>query len=132
MAALRPNTCGQNSLESIAKYIYEVVRPQVLEATGEDVLGWEMYSAIGVSVLSAQQEDVMDQLGNHHSDQVDKFTGLDYRLEATAILINNASVTMVVEVLDIYHLPGVEEDNLIYGLTKSYTKTDLPMLRPDL
>jgi len=119
-------------LESIAKYIYEVVRPQVLEATGEDVLGWEMYSAIGVSVLSAQQEDVMDQLGNHHSDQVDKFTGLDYRLEATAILINNASVTMVVEVLDIYHLPGVEEDNLIYGLTKSYTKTDLPMLRPDL
>lgn len=43
-----------------------------------------------------------------------------------------ASATMVVEVLDVFHLPGLEEGNLVYGLTKSYTKTGLPMKRPGL
>ncbi len=37
---------NQNSLESIAKYIYEVVRPRVIETTGQDILEWEMYFAV--------------------------------------------------------------------------------------
>lgn len=98
-------------------------------ATGRNIAKGDI---IGVSVLSAEQEDVMERLGNHHSDQMDKLAGLDYARDGSAILINNASVTMVVEVLDIYHLPGIEEDHLVYGLIKSYTKTGLPMLRPDL
>lgn len=37
---------NQNSLESVAKYIYEVVRPRVMEITGQDVLAWEKYFAV--------------------------------------------------------------------------------------
>lgn len=83
---------------------------------------------IGVSVLSTLQEDVMNTLGSGHSDEVDKFGNLDYTLVGSAILINNASVNMVVEVIDVLHLPGVEEDNLVYGLVKSCTQSDAAML----
>jgi flavin reductase (DIM6/NTAB) family NADH-FMN oxidoreductase RutF len=83
---------------------------------------------IGVSVLSTQQEDVMNTLGSSHSDDVDKFEDLDYTSVGTAILIDNASVNMVVEVIDVLHLPGIEENNLVYGLVKSYTKNEAPML----
>jgi len=83
---------------------------------------------IGVSVLSERQENVMNTLGNNHSDEVDKFENLDFIPEGPALLINGASVKMVVEVIDIFHLPGIEEDNLVYGLIKSVTKSDIPML----
>jgi len=83
---------------------------------------------IGVSALSVFQEDVLNILGYDHSDTVDKFKQLDYTMEGSAILINNASVAMVVEVIDVLHLPGIEEDNLIYGLVKSYTKGKDAML----
>ncbi len=83
---------------------------------------------IGISVLSTQQEDVMNTLGENHSDEVDKFATLDYTLAGSAILIDNASVAMVVEVLDVLHLPGIEEDNLVYGLIRSHTQTGAPML----
>lgn len=46
----------------------------------------------------------------------------------SAILINNASVNLVVEVIDILHLAGIEEDKLVYGMIKSYTRSDEPML----
>jgi flavin reductase (DIM6/NTAB) family NADH-FMN oxidoreductase RutF len=86
---------------------------------------------IGVSVLSVQQEAVMNALGNNHSDQIDKFENLDYTLAGTAILIDNASVNMIVEVIDVLHLPGIEEDNLIYGLVKSYIQSNAAMLTTD-
>jgi len=83
---------------------------------------------IGVSVLSVLQEDVMNTLGSNHSDEVDKFKDIDYNVIDSAILINNASVNMVVEIIDVLHLAGIEEDNLVYGVIKSYTKGDNPML----
>src|SRR5690554_6782539 len=60
---------------------------------------------IGVSVLSTLQQDVMSKLGFQH-----KFADLNCILEDSAILIKDASIAMVVEVLDILHLPGIEED----------------------
>jgi len=83
---------------------------------------------IGVSVLSTKQEDVMNTLGDNHSDVVDKFENISYTIKDSAILINNASIAMVVEVMDVLHLPRIEEDNLVYGLIKSYTKGNDPML----
>ncbi len=83
---------------------------------------------IGVSVLSVLQEDVMNTLGSNHSDEVDKFKDIDYNVIDSAILINNASVNMVVEIIEVLHLAGIEEDNLVYGVIKSYTKGDNPML----
>jgi hypothetical protein len=35
---------------------------------------------------------------------------------------------MVVEVIDVLHLEGIEESNLVYGLIKAYTKNDAKML----
>lgn len=83
---------------------------------------------IGVSVLSESQEDVMNALGNNHSDEVDKFKNLDYTMKDSAVLINNASINMVVEVIDILNLDGIEEDKLVYGQIKSYTRNNQPML----
>jgi hypothetical protein len=31
---------------------------------------------------------------------------------------------MIVEVLDVLHLEGIEEDNLVYGLVKSFVSND--------
>lgn len=78
---------------------------------------------IGVSVLSTLQQDVMSKLGFQH-----KFADLNCTLEDSAILIKDASIAMVVEVLDILHLPGIEEDSLVYALIKSHAQSGAPML----
>ena len=66
---------------------------------------------VGVSVLSIHQEDIMNLLGNGHSDEIDKFKDIKYTLDDSAILIDDASICMVVEVIDVIHLEGIEEDN---------------------
>lgn len=83
---------------------------------------------IGVSVLSMNQEDVKDKLGDNHSDVVDKFAKLNYKTDGSAILIPGASFNMVVEVIDVLHLEGIEEDNLIYGFIKSCAQNDAPLM----
>ena len=93
--------------------------------TGQNIIKGDI---IGVSVLSTSQEKEMNILGNNHSNQVDKFVNLDYTEIDSAILINNASINMIVEVIDVSHLSSIEEDNLIYGVIKSYTKTDKLMM----
>ncbi|MDV3426810.1 MAG: flavin reductase [Bacillota bacterium] len=79
---------------------------------------------IGVSALSENQQDVVDALGNSHSDDTDKFKSIRYTIKDSALLIDGASNCIVVEVLDVLHLPGIEEDNLIYGLVKSFESND--------
>jgi flavin reductase (DIM6/NTAB) family NADH-FMN oxidoreductase RutF len=79
---------------------------------------------IGVSALNENQEDVVDALGSDHSDTADKFKNVKFTVKDSAILIDDASNRMVVEVLDVLHMPGIEEDNLIYGLVKSYESND--------
>ena len=69
---------------------------------------------IGVSVLNENQVDVANLLGDRHSDEVDKFEGVDYEIKDTAILINKASRKMVCKVIDVLHLEGIEVDNLLY------------------
>lgn len=80
---------------------------------------------IGVSALCENQQDVVDALGDRHSDNTDKFTNIRYTVKDSAILINDAVNCMIVEVLDVLHLEGIEEDNLIYGLVKSYESNDI-------
>ena len=69
---------------------------------------------IGMSILSANQADVANKMGDKHSNEVDKFIGLDYEVKDSAILVNNASRKMVCKVIDVLHLEGIEADNLIY------------------
>mgnify|MGYP001269870165 CR=1 FL=1 len=79
---------------------------------------------IGVSALNEHQQNVVDALGDGHSEDMDKYTNIKYSVKDSAILIDDASICMVVEVLDVLHLEGIEEDNLIYGLIKSYVSND--------
>lgn len=79
---------------------------------------------IGVSALNENQEDVVVALGSSHSDESDKFKNINYTVKDSAILIDDASNCMIVEVLDVLHLNGIEEDNVIYGLVKSYVSND--------
>jgi flavin reductase (DIM6/NTAB) family NADH-FMN oxidoreductase RutF len=79
---------------------------------------------IGVSALNENQEDVVDALGSSHSDERDKFKNIKYTVKDSAILIDDASNCMIVEVLDVLHLNGIEEDNVIYGFVKSYVSND--------
>jgi flavin reductase (DIM6/NTAB) family NADH-FMN oxidoreductase RutF len=79
---------------------------------------------IGVSALNEDQEDVVDALGSTHSDAGDKFRNIKYSIKDSAILIDDASNGMIVEVIDVLHLEGIEADNLVYGLVKSYVSND--------
>lgn len=79
---------------------------------------------IGVSALNENQQDVVDALGSNHSDTTDKLKNIRYTIKDSAILIDDASNCMVVEVMDVLHMKGIEEDNLIYGLVKSYVSSD--------
>ncbi|GFP76986.1 flavin reductase [Clostridium fungisolvens] len=80
---------------------------------------------IGVSALNEDQQNVVDALGNSHSDDTDKFANIKYTVKDSAIVIDDASNCMVVEVLDVLHLEGIEQDNLIYGLVKSFESNDI-------
>lgn len=80
---------------------------------------------IGVSALNENQQDVVDALGFEHSNKADKFAGIQYSVKDSAILINDASNRMVIEVLDVLHLEKIEEDYLVYGLVKSVESNDI-------
>jgi flavin reductase (DIM6/NTAB) family NADH-FMN oxidoreductase RutF len=79
---------------------------------------------IGVSVLNEKQQDIVDALGLSHSNDTDKFKDIKYTVNDSALLIDDASIRMIVEVLDVLHLNGIEEDNLVYGLVRSYESSD--------
>jgi flavin reductase (DIM6/NTAB) family NADH-FMN oxidoreductase RutF len=79
---------------------------------------------IGVSALNENQQDIIKSLGENHSDDTDKFSNIKYTINDSAILIDGAINCMVVEVIDILHLEGIEQDNLVYGLVKSVVSND--------
>ena len=69
---------------------------------------------IGVSALNKKQKDIAERLGDSHSNENDKLKGLEVEHNDTAIIIKRASRQMICRVIDIIHLPGIEEDNLVY------------------
>lgn len=69
---------------------------------------------VGVSALNKDQVEISNKLGSHHSDKMNKFEGVDIDIDGSIVLIKGASRMMKAEILDIIHLKGVEEDNLIY------------------
>lgn len=93
----------------------------VQSITGQNIKKGDI---IGISALNKDQQNVVEALGDHHSDEIDKYKNVNFTINDTAILIDNASLCMVVEVLDVLHLKGIEEDNLIYGIVKSYVSND--------
>lgn len=69
---------------------------------------------IGVSTLSKNQKELALRLGENHSEEVYKLSGVEKSQEDTAITIDKACRSMICRVLDVYHLPKIEEDSLVY------------------
>lgn len=69
---------------------------------------------VGVSALNKNQIEISNKLGSKHSGKVNKFEGVDIDIDGSIILVKGASRMMKAKVLDIIHLEGVEEDNLVY------------------
>jgi len=83
---------------------------------------------IGISALNENQSDIADKFGGSHSDEVDKFEGINYKNINGALLINGATRMMVVRVIDVMHVNEIEADNLIYGYIESIEKNDVDFM----
>ena len=64
----------------------------------------EVGDIVGVSALAKGQKDISLQLGEGHSDQLDKFENISISFNKTAILVDKAKVQMVCEVEKIMHI----------------------------
>lgn len=86
---------------------------------------------IGVSSLTKDQKEIASFIGENHSLEVNKYD--DYVTnENNALLIKDARVNMICQVVKIIHLEGIEEDNLVYlKVLKVTTNNDLPFLTMD-
>ncbi|MBR2891639.1 MAG: flavin reductase [Bacilli bacterium] len=93
--------------------------------TGQKIMPGDI---IGISALSEFQREIALKLGDEHSDQVDKLEGIQHLDNDGAIYILNAARLMKVEVLEIMHPKGIEEDNLIYGKIIEKIETIFPFL----
>lgn len=93
--------------------------------TGQKILKGDI---IGVSALSKYQKDIALQIGDGHSDEINKLVGVQHQVSEDAIYILNASRLMKVRVIEVMHLKGIEEDNLIYGEIIEKVETVLPFL----
>ena len=69
---------------------------------------------VGVSMLNKNQKSLLEIFGEHHSNDLDKYSCVDFILDGNAICINGASREMYCEVIDILHLKEIEEDSLVY------------------
>lgn len=68
---------------------------------------------VGVCSLAKHQKNVALALGDNHSDEIDKFTELNYKEDKTAIIINDSKNEMICRVIDIIHFDFCKEDNFI-------------------
>lgn len=69
---------------------------------------------IGFSCLNSNQTDIAYKLGSNHSDTSNKFDGVDFYTDETAILINNAKTCIKCKVTDVLKLEGIESSNVLY------------------
>ncbi len=83
---------------------------------------------VGFSCLSQGQKNIAEALGDRHSNEVDKLDGIDYKNDNGAIVVLGAMTNCVCEVIDILHLEGIEEDNLLYLKVLSCEENDLAPL----
>lgn len=70
----------------------------------------EVGMIIGVSALAQGQKEVALQLGNGHSDVIDKFKSVPHTIKKTAILINDSKNNIVCLVEKILKLNDTSND----------------------
>ena len=79
--------------------------------TGKNV---KIGDIIGVSVLDHEQKNLALHFGDNHSLETDKFKGIPFEQEGSAIIFPNSARKLICEVIDILHLKEIEEDTLLY------------------
>ena len=79
--------------------------------TGEQI---KENDIVGVNILSKNQKELAVLFGEKHSNEIDKFKGIDFEIKDTAVLFPLSCNKMVCKVKEILHLEGIEEDNLLY------------------
>lgn len=96
-------------------------------ATGRAI---EAGDEVGFTNLAAGQMGIAFQVGNMevHSDAADKLEGVEVRQEGGAIVVEGGRVQVVGRVVEVLHLPGCEEENVVYIDIVDAHAADVPAL----
>lgn len=86
----------------------------LLGAQSSTGAGISVGDKVGVSALNPSQKEIAVLLGEGHSAECDKFKNIEVEVKNGAILIPHATRQMECEVIDVLHLPQIEEDYLVY------------------
>lgn len=79
---------------------------------------------IGFSALSSQQKDIAEKIGSVHSSVVDKKSLAQFVKLGNVYVVKDAKTYNECEVIDIYHLPGIEEDHLVFVKIIAYEENE--------
>ncbi|MFH0993279.1 MAG: flavin reductase [bacterium] len=84
---------------------------------------------VGVSGLAAGQEAIARQIGDGHSDQMDKYASIGHDCVGSAILIKEARTRMVCEVVEVRRFACVEADRYVIMKVLSFEQDEsIPFL----
>ena len=75
---------------------------------------------IGFSALSSNQADIAEKIWSVHSSRVDKKSIASFEKLDKAYVVQDARTQNELEVIDVLHLEGIEEDNLVYARIITY------------
>ncbi len=85
---------------------------------------------VGVSALAEGQEDIAHKLGENHSDEGDKFEGIECEELESAVYIKGAKVKMLCQVQKIMNLTNSDDKFVILQVlkhTSNKSKKFLPL-----
>lgn len=85
---------------------------------------------VGISALAEGQEDIAHILGENHSNEGNKFAGIDCEESDSAVFVNGAKVKMLCQVKKIMNLTNSEDEFVILQVlkhTSNKSKKFLPL-----
>ncbi|MCQ2801197.1 MAG: flavin reductase family protein [Bacilli bacterium] len=87
---------------------------------GQSVTGKviKLDSFVGVSALAEGQEDIAHKLGENHSDEGNKFEGIECEEFESAVYVKGAKVKMLCQVQKIMNLTNSEDKFIILQVLK--------------
>lgn len=68
---------------------------------------------VSISGLASTQKEIAIQIGTNHSS-MGKFKDIDFDIFNNVKVIKGAKTYLKCKIIDIMHLKGIEEDNLVY------------------
>lgn len=86
---------------------------------------------VGVSALAEGQKDIAIKLGENHSDEVDKFDGIDLLSSGSALYVKGSKVKMACQVLRIVTLIDRSDRFVILKVTDYKSNKDVKFLTLD-